>query len=532
MDSFVYTTFPKRFFRRCGQFCFLAVFIIFSLIVSWSHVRAETKQVDNPSKKQDLETKRERKEIVIVGGDMAGLTAAYFLKHRDILLLEESGAFGGQMASGSFAGFNYPRGIAYIGMPQGPIGSIVDELGLEPVEIPEPSEGFYYDGKFYFGPNATKELLSANSSAEEYNRFVNTVGKIAKAHGDNDNSELSDELALLDKITAREWFEREKFPDVFIDIYNSQALGVFGAGLSEISALSFIPEIGFQFERFESVVDPNDSNQREGPEETEKFSDAVTFQGGLSELPEAIIKKLGSIAKSGAKVTQIIPRDGIYEIAYIDKSGITSFVEAGAVIMAVPPSVALKIGELVLSQEQKDILKKIVYSNYATVTLFSSTPVFEQAFNLSVGKGFSFSDLYDSSWVHRAYDPELNSIKERALCAHVPGSSVEAGSIEKISDEDLLASVIDGVERIFPKSRGSFVGHDIQRFNLAFPIMAPGSYERLIKLNKLNQGECLLAGDFMIYPTIEAAAESGYLAAMRLDELPGQEGAQKKERKP
>ena len=515
--------FEKTFFQIVGLSCFRALLIITSLIACWGFVRAEAQQIDNPSGNHQQADKRERKEIVIVGGDIAGLTAAYFLKHRNILLLEESGAFGGQMASGSFGGFNYPRGLAYIGIPQGPIGTIVDELGLEPVEIPEPSEGFYYKGKFYFGPRATKELFSDNSSSEEYNRFVNTVGKIAKSYSDADFSMLSDELAMLDKITAREWFEKEKFPDVFIDIYDSQALGIFGVGLSEISALSFIPEIGFQFETFESALAAKDSKQTEGPDEAETESGAITFLGGLSELPEAIAKKLGQTAKSDSKVTRIVPRDGIFEIAYVDKDGIEHVVEAGAVILAVPPPVSLKIGDLVLGQEQKDILKNIVYSSYATVTLFSSVPVFDQAFNLSVGKGFPFSDLYDSSWVQRSYNPDLNNIKERSLCAHVPGSSVESGSLDKMSDEDLLASVMNGVERIFPQSRRNIIGHDIQRFNLAFPIMAPGNYERISRLNDLNQGRCLLAGDYMIYPTIEAAAESGFLAAMRMDELAPQQ---------
>ena len=509
----------KSFFQLLGVSCFRSLFIITSLFVCCGVVHAEVKPIiDNPSGNHQQAEKKERKEIVIVGGDIAGLTAAYFLKHRNILLLEESGDFGGQMVSGSFVGFNYPKGLAYIGVPQGPIGTIVDELGLQPLEIPEPSEGFYYKGKFYFGPSATKELFSDNSSSEEYNRFVNTVGKIAKAYSDTDFSQLSDELALLDKITAREWFEKEKFPDVFVDIYDSQAMGVFGAGLSEISALSFIPEIGFQFETFESTPAARNPEQTEGPDEAEKESGAVTFQGGLSELPEAITKKLGHSAKSDAKVTRIVPREGIFEIAYVDKSGIEHVVEAGAVILAVPPPVSLKIGDLVLGQEQKDILKNIVYSSYATVTLFSSVPVFDQAFNLSVGKEFPFSDLYDSSWVRRAHNPESNNVRERALCAHVPEPSAETGSLDKMSDEDLLASVMNGVERIFPKSLRNIVGHDIQRFNLAFPIMAPGNYERISKLNDLNQGRCLLAGDYMIYPTIEAAAESGFLAAMRMDE--------------
>ncbi len=81
---------------------------------------------------------------------MAGLTAAYFLKDRDMALLEKSNHYGGIVDSGSFGGFNYPKGPAYIGTPQGPVETMIIEMALEPLEIPEPSQGFYYEGRFLF----------------------------------------------------------------------------------------------------------------------------------------------------------------------------------------------------------------------------------------------------------------------------------------------------------------------------------------------------------------------------------------------
>ena len=57
------------------------------------------------------------------------------------------------------------------------------------------------------------------------------------------------------------------------------------------------------------------------------------------------------------------------------------------------------------------------------------------------------------------------------------------------------------------------------RFPLAYPVMAPGAYKRLIRLNEITDGRVLLAGDYMIYPSFEAAADSGDFAADKIKEL-------------
>ena len=41
-------------------------------------------------------------------------------------------------------------------------------------------------------------------------------------------------------------------------------------------------------------------------------------------------------------------------------------------------------------------------------------------------------------------------------------------------------------------------------------------HKRLTHLNELNTGSLILAGDYMIYPTFEAASDSGELAAERV----------------
>ena len=286
-------------------------------------------------------------------------------------------------------------------------------------------------------------------------------------------------MRALDKISAKEWFEKEKFSPIFIEIYESQARGVFGAGLGQISALSFIPEIGFQFESSVSDQEGNDSDQNEENRAVEKESGAYTFNNGLSELPEAIAKKLGNKARLNCNVTNIKAKDKFYEIHYVDKTGLEHSIEADAVIIATPAPVALAIGNGVLNDEQKKILQTINYCSCTTVALFCSSPVFDKSFNLGVGNSFIFTDLYDSSWVQRAYDPDLNKVQERALCAYIPGCSRDNDPLKGLSDDDLVKKVILDLEKLFPDAGSKIVGHDVQRMELAYPIMRPGAYKVL-----------------------------------------------------
>jgi hypothetical protein len=49
--------------------------------------------------------------------------------------------------------------------------------------------------------------------------------------------------------------------------------------------------------------------------------------------------------------------------------------------------------------------------------------------------------------------------------------------------------------------------------------MVPGAYKRLVRLNGITNGRVMLAGDHLIYPSFEAAADSGDFAAEKIKEL-------------
>src|SRR5579863_9843097 len=81
-----------------------------------------------------------RHDVVIVGGGISGLTAAYRLQHRDFLLLEKEPHWGGNAYAMEYEGSTYATGSAFLAKDEYAY-SFAKEIGLEllPVNSPDAS---------------------------------------------------------------------------------------------------------------------------------------------------------------------------------------------------------------------------------------------------------------------------------------------------------------------------------------------------------------------------------------------------------
>ena len=84
-----------------------------------------------------------------------------------------------------------------------------------------------------------------------------------------------------------------------------------------------------------------------------------------------------------------------------------------------------------------------------------------------------------------------------------------------MTDEEILAAVRADLERVLPGAGAKIIASRVERFPYAFPVMTLGAHKRLMRLHAITAGRLLLAGDYMVYPTFEGAAKSGYLAARK-----------------
>src|ERR1700691_631470 len=76
-----------------------------------------------------------RHDIVIVGGGMSGLSAAWFLRDQDFLLLEKEEHWGGNAYLEEYAGQAFATGTAYTSKSESGVIQLCRELGIEPLPI-------------------------------------------------------------------------------------------------------------------------------------------------------------------------------------------------------------------------------------------------------------------------------------------------------------------------------------------------------------------------------------------------------------
>ena len=184
-----------------------------------------------------------------------------------------------------------------------------------------------------------------------------------------------------------------------------------------------------------------------------------------------------------------------------------------------PAPAALALAPDVLADEQKDILGRIPYAPAGFAALFSREPIFDRAYDLALPDGGLVTGVNDATRVARRFDPSAAAKKSFVLGATIAGAGCKDSAFLQLTDDDILKKVIDSLSRVLPDAAAKITGGEVTRFPLAYPVMAPGAYKRLIRLNEITDGRVLLAGDYMIYPSFEAAADSGDFAADKIKEL-------------
>jgi protoporphyrinogen oxidase len=461
----------------------------------------------------DQEPAEKPHDVIIVGAGMAGLTAAFHLKNYDIVVLEKEGRPGGKAVSYKLGDFSCAMGAEYIGKPTEEIGKIVRALKLTPVQIPSPMDAAWQDGELYLGETGIASLYVRRVGVNEYNRFRSAMQEFTLQYEEIPRFDPDSELAALDDISAKDWLNRMKFPEIFHQRYNVTARGVFGANLGEISALCALPEIAFDYEDARLIKENENPANETG--QGKRATEAYTFKTGLTELTDALTADLGDRLRLNAAVLSVRTANGRCEVTYhVAKAGERT-ISARVVILAVPAPIALKIAGDALGTEQKELLSKIPYSTYATASFTSKTPIFDRAFDLAAPDGFFFTDIYDATWVQRFCDPDPLKLTGYVTTVYIPPESCANPKLMQMTDEEILAAVRADLERVLPGAGAKIIASRVERFPYAFPVMTLGAHKRLMRLHAITAGRLLLAGDYMVYPTFEGAAKSGYLAARK-----------------
>lgn len=487
---------------------FLSLLIGFTLLTSSCDATDETSP--------DIDYGMEHHDIVIVGAGISGLTCGHFLGNRDFVILEKNNKVGGRAVSGLKNNFTYAKGAEYLGKPEYALAKMIKQLNLTPREIPFPMDAYFDGNQFYYGTEGLERYLITGSSVSEYKRFIRLLLNSYDKYEDVPDLVYSSWARNLDYTNAETWLKNNAIPDIYIRKYNVSSRGLFGASLSEISALSFIPEAAFDYDESDlSGISADFDINNEYANALKEKSESYSFTKGLTELTDRLGEIMNSRIRLNSTVSEVRKEGDKYIVSYSNKEGEQQTILANNVVLAIPLPLALRIAPELITDEKKTIIEQVEYSSYATVALFSKTPVFDKAFDLAVPDNYFFTDIYDATWIERFYDKNKKP-DTYIISVYIAPQSYTDHSLDRMTDSELLQKVYTDLDKVFPGASEKITGYDIEHFPYAYPVMTPGAYERLLRLDKLNNGSFILAGDGIIYPTFESAVESGYLAADKL----------------
>jgi len=425
---------------------------------------------------------------IVVGGGLAGLTAAYELQNKgwQVTLLEAKSGMGGRsgLATSEWIGNAKAQPV---------LNQYLDRFKLETLPAPEfvRTPGYLIDGEYFSGSDlATKQP----ATAEALKRYEKTLDDLARSIDDPLNPQATSTLFALDQMNVSTWLDKLQLPTTARQLVNQQIRTRYDEP-SRLSLLYFA-----QQNRVYRGVSDRDLR-------------AARLPGGSPVLAQAFVKQLKTI-KTSSPVTAIVQdKDGVTV-----KVGSTDY-KADYLVMAVPLRALAKIQITPgLDTQHVAALRGTNYGWRDQLMLKFKQPVWESRARMS-GEIFSNAGL-GMLWIEPALKGGANVV--------INLSGDNARLLQAFGDKQMVDQVLIRLHAFYPQARGAFTGYEVKRYSVdagtggAYLAYGPGQISKYWRLWERPVQRITFAGEHTdaLYPgTLEGALRSGQRAASQVQDL-------------
>ncbi len=423
-----------------------------------------------------------RHDVVIVGGGVSGLAAAYRLQHRDFLLLEKEPHWGGNAYAMEYEGSVYGTGSAFLTKDEYAY-HFAKEIGLEPLPVNSP-DGTIIHGELVLDTwgEGVDKLPYAAPVRESFKKFKKEMLAIdvEKRGKELFNQPLSDFL--------------KGYPEELRQWWDNFGPSNWGATTGDTAA-------GIAIEALQEMV------------EESRTDDRYTWPGGLG----ALTKKLADILQpkykdrmqTGATTVAVVSEKDEVHVTYM-LGGELKTVAAKAVIMATPKFITRRI-VAGLPDKQSDAMQQIRYIPYPVVNLIFDKPVFNHGYDTWC-PGNSFTDVLVADWVIQkrpGYQQKFN-----ILSCYTPIKEEQRSQLlTEAGARQIAANVLSDFQKMMPGLNVDPVEVHIYRRGHPLYMTTPGLYTQVQPLARHPMDRVFFANTDSEGP--ESTTNGGILAAQR-----------------
>jgi oxygen-dependent protoporphyrinogen oxidase len=437
------------------------------------------------------------KDAVIVGGGLAGLAAAWRLRHWDTVVLESGDRVGGRIRSERRGDYWLNWGGHVFAGAGSSTDSLLNEVGVMAVQIPGSLQGLSMNGKFIKkGHIATYPFripMSLASRVDTLRAGMKVVNGVARYTG------------VVRKRVGESGAMRQQR---IYDFANDTSFQDFIGNLSEDAAALFKTTVT------RSAGDMDEISAGAG---IGYFSLVLGFGQGLSQgivggpstLTESVAVALGDRVQLGAVVHEVVNKKDSVVVRY-RQNGAEHEVEARTVVLATTADVSHKIG-VDLPEDLRGALSQIKYGPHVST-----------AFLTNETTARPWDDIYAIAAPKRSFAIALNqaSIVRGTESVRKPGGSFMTFSpaslgralLEK-SEEEVIKTHLTDLDQVLGHGfADSVVEAKVDRWKNASPYCFPGRAKIQSTLIR-GTDRVFLAGDYLGTLYTESSITTGFSAA-------------------
>jgi protoporphyrinogen/coproporphyrinogen III oxidase len=419
------------------------------------------------------------RDVVIVGGGIAGLSAAWRLRHRDVLLLEAADRLGGRMRSDPCGDYWLNYGAHLFPGPGSLVDTMARECGLETVPVPGSMMGLAVGSTVLNRGRVETYPFRLPLSLRDRIAFARAGVKIQRA---------------VARYEPRHDFEDDRTFGEFLGPLPPRVRAIFScaahratAELDELSAGCGIGLFALVWGGKGSLI-------------------ARNLLGGGGRLPAALGRELGERARTGCRVHAVRP-DGSDLVVHHDGGEVAA---RHVIVAAQAPYAAPLVAPV--AERAADALSRLSYGAFVSVAVETCETT-----------AMPYDDVYAMATPGRAFDMFTNQ-------AHVlrgggrrrDGGSLmlfsgghAAAALMRESDDAIAERFLADLRELYPGTR--VAGARVHRWELGNVYARPGRGRLQAELERPHENLHLAGDYFAELGNMEAAARTGLAAAERVD---------------